>query len=182
MSSDAEIRRAVFQHMNDMETQLGVSFFAIVLCPDVYIYHKRDSTEFSMALANQSVTSMMAGISQFEFEAPSGKLIVNKCYTFSYMWFSPLRRRLQQVSKTKNWRWFVVVFEDTKMLLSAESFDFPLEKECRARLLDDVCTLWNESRMADVAYAKDSYKNTVAEVGRVAALKHFSERVGIRKI
>lgn len=180
--SDAEQRAAIFQHMSELEVQLNVSMFAMVLCPDLYCYHKKDSVEFSVALTGQGSLTLVPGCQTFDFDQPAGKIIVTKTVDYHYPWWKALRSSISKTTKRLNWRWFVIVFENTRLLFTAETADFPLKDEQRSKMMNIATVLWEESQLADIEYARDTYRSNIAEVAHIASDEEFIVRYGIRRI
>lgn len=179
-----KLRHEVFTMFADIEQQLKLTFFAIVLCPGTYIYHKLDSVEFSMALMGQA----NAAIEMSDYEADDadndgpGPLQHSHSGVLRYKWWTPVRKKMQKLSDTRGWRWFVVVMENTKRVMVTESANFPLSSAMREHLLEVVDVLWQESQLADISSADDNFQRSCAEVAFAAADQLFPECVGIERI
>lgn len=179
---DADLRYQVFRHMNELETQLGVSFFALVMCPAVYKYHKKDSVEFSTALGARATKEIVSCIHRYDGRVAAGKLVVKKRLVFHYAWWKNLGHHMRELSKTRNWKWFLVVMEEGRVLFTAESETFPFDEPQRINMMETIDILWKESRLADTEYAIDKFEQNVVECTRIAADENFVARVGVRMI
>ena len=184
-SDDSEqnhVRFQLFKYINSIEQELDVTFFVVVLCPDMYIYHKKDSIEFRKALGGQTVATTAPGIRDMpKLERP--EKITTHFYTkYHYRWWQRLSKRLNELSQKYNWHWFVVAIQNTTMLLSAQTANYPINETDRQVLIESIRVIWVESQLADVEYAKDAFTRQALDVARYAANDAFVERRGIRLI
>lgn len=178
----ADDRCEFFTSLNEIQSKIGVTFFVIILTPDMYVYHKKDSIEFSAALKGQSVAAVSSSVQKSKKSAVPGKLKMRKMFQYHHTWWTPVKKVMDGHSTTKNWFWFLVAFDGSRMLFTAESENFPLTEDSRNKLLDAVDVVWGESSRADLDYAKDTYIRRVFEMARHAAGTEFFERKGIRRI
>jgi hypothetical protein len=175
-------RFELFKHISSIERELDVTFFVMVLCPDMYIYHKKDSIEFRKALGGQSVAAVAPGTREMPKLAKPESITTNFYTKYHYRWWLRLTKRLNQLSATYGWHWFVVAIQNTTMLFSAQTANFPIDETRRHALLESIRIVWEESQLADVEYAKDMFVRHALDVARYAANDTFVERRGIRLI
>lgn len=177
------LRREVFDLLSAIEEQLKLTFFVVVLCPGIYFYHKMDSVEFSMALMGQTNAAIEISAHNAVGElAPPGKLRHSHSGILKYKWWTSVRKLMQRLSDERGWYWFVVGMENAKRLFVSESECFPLSPEMRTHLLEVVDVLWQESQMADVAHARDTFQRNYMEIARIAADQFISEYIGVEQI
>lgn len=178
MASDhREVRASIFTQLSATE-ELGVSFFVMLLEPDLYVYHKKDSIEFNMALCGQAIAAVSPACSEMETMPPPGKIVTHKTSNLHFPWWKALRTRMQKTS----WHWFVVAMEGARVLFVAETENFPMLPSDRCHLLKSVSEVWEESQLADLESAKDAFLGSILDTSRYAAVENFQERRGVRLI
>lgn len=180
-ASDREIRAGIFEQLAKTEEDRGVTFFVVLLDPDVYVYHKKDSDEFSMALCTQTVAAISLACGALDVLPKPGKMVVEKATTY-YPWWKVLCANMQRASTERGWHWFIVAMEGLRTLFVAETPGFPMLPTDRCELLKTVNVLWDESQLADVEYAKDAFLSSIVDTSRYAASECFRERRGVRLI
>lgn len=178
----ADERCEFFSALNGIESTVGVTFFVIVLTPDMFVYHKKDSIEFSMALKGQSVAAVTSCVQKLKKSAVPGKLLLRRMFKYHHTWWTPIKKLMDDHSEKNKWFWFLVAFDGSRMLFTAESENFPLSEDSRNKLLDAVDVVWGESSRADLDYARDTYIRRIFSTARHAAGSEFFERKGIRRI
>ncbi len=178
----ASERFKLFDKLTEIERNEGKTFFVIVLTPDMYVYHKKDSIEASLALKGRSVAAVCSSVQKLDSDVKPGKLIVRKHLQYHHMWWKPLKKIMDTCSAEYNWFWLFIAFDGTRMLFTAESHNFPLTPENRQTLIDDVDTVWTESSRADIEHARDTYIRRILDITRYAVNNEFFERKGIRRI
>ncbi len=182
-ATETELRRQVFSMFADIEEQYKLTSFVVVLCPGMYVYHKIDSVEFSMALMGQANAALE--ISQHDTREdlePPGKIRDSHPGTSRYKWWTPVRKAMQKLSNQRGWYWFVVIMENAKCMFTSESACFPLTPEMRQHLLGVVNVLWEESQLADIAHARDNFQRDYMELARAAADQYLPEHIGVTLI
>lgn len=176
------VRFELFKHINSIEQELDVTFFVLVLCPDMYIYHKKESIEFRTALSGQATAAVAPGTREMPKLARPEKIVTRFNTKYHYRWWRRLTKHLDELSDKHNWHWFVVVMQNTNVLLSAQTGNFPINETNRHILLEAIRVIWEESQLADVEYAKDTFVRQALDVARYAANDAFVARRGIRLI
>lgn len=175
-------RHLLFTTLNRIEREHNITFFVLACTPDLYIYHKKDSIEFNMALKGQSVAAVTAGIQKLDKKTLPGRLLVRKVLQYHYHWWKGVKSQMDRLSKEQRYFWFLIAFDGSRIMFTAESERMPLTEDSRIKLIDAVDVIWKESSRADIEYAKDTFVRRTIDTARHAAEVEFLDRKGIRRI
>jgi hypothetical protein len=157
---NAHQRFDIFALFDDVQNEKDVEFFVVAIDANVYLYHKKDSIECRQALISKTV----AALTTTDFPRCSGRLIISDHKNELPTWWPSISAALVDTT-----HWFVMAIQRNKLLFSAISEHFPSTPERQQELKNVVMDIWEETQLADIAYASGVFLSKCIDATCAAA-------------